>query len=64
MSRVVDLVFVAALVLGIFLFLYGANYFDNIIGWTGVYLFGGAILLRLVLYIYGKVTKKNPAQNS
>lgn len=64
MSRVVDLVFVVAVVLGIVLFIYGANYYDNLVGWTGVYLFVIAVLLRLVLYIYSKLTKRTPAQNS
>jgi FtsH-binding integral membrane protein len=50
------------IVLGFVLFLYGANYFDATIGWAGVYLFVGALLARLILYIYDELTKKT-AQN-
>jgi|GEM_PF-5849380 hypothetical protein len=37
---------------GIVLFLYGANYYNNIVGWTGVYLFAAALVIALVAYTY------------
>lgn len=51
------------IVLGVVLFLYGANYYDAIIGWVGVYLFVIGILVFLVIYIYGELTKKVKVQN-
>jgi hypothetical protein len=50
-------------VLGFMLFLYGANVFNAVIGWVGVYLFFGGIIAFLVLYIYGELTKKTEVQN-
>jgi hypothetical protein len=46
------------IVLGVVLFLYGANYYDATVGWAGVYLVIIGILAILVLYIYGELTKK------
>jgi hypothetical protein len=38
---------------GVVLFLYGANYFDAVVGWAGIFLVAGGIvaafLLRIVL---------------
>jgi len=48
--------------LGFALFLYGANVFDAVVGWVGVYFFFGGILVFLVLYIYGELTKKGEVQ--
>jgi hypothetical protein len=50
-------------ILGFVLFLYVANFFDAIVGWIGVYLFFGGILVFVVLYIYGELTKKEEVQN-
>jgi membrane-bound ClpP family serine protease len=47
------------IVLGIMLFLYGANYYNDIVGWAGVYLFITGILVIIVLYIYSELTKKS-----
>ncbi|MGD0070777.1 MAG: hypothetical protein ABSB71_04370 [Candidatus Bathyarchaeia archaeon] len=49
-------------VLGFLLFLYGANTYNTIIGYTGVYLFIGAIAAYLIIYIYKELTKKTPVQ--
>ena len=46
------------IVLGVVLFLCGANYYDATVGWVGVYLFIIGILAILVLYIYDELTKK------
>ena len=45
-------------ILGIILFLYGANYYDAAVGWAGVFLFIAGILAFLIHYIYGELTKK------
>jgi hypothetical protein len=49
--------------LGFVLFLYGANVFNAVAGWVGVYFFFGGILVFLVRYIYGELTKKEEVQN-
>jgi hypothetical protein len=51
------------IILGFVLFLYGANFYDAVVGWVGVYLFWGGILAFLVFYIYGELTKKAEVQN-
>jgi len=50
-------------ILGFLLVLYGANFFNAVIGWAGVYLFFGGIIAFLVLYIYGELPKKTEVQN-
>jgi hypothetical protein len=50
-------------ILGFVLFLYGANFYNALIGWVGVYFFFGGILVFLVLYIYRELTNKEEAQN-
>jgi SNF family Na+-dependent transporter len=62
MSRV-DLVCLGIVVLGFVLFLYGANFFDAVSGWVGVYLIIGGILVFLLFYIYNELTKKVEVQN-
>ncbi|MBN1244648.1 hypothetical protein JXA31_03555 [Candidatus Bathyarchaeota archaeon] len=61
MSRT-DWACLGAVILGFMLFLYGANVFDAVVGWIGVYFFFGGILVFLVLYIYGELTKKEKVQ--
>ena len=63
MSRT-NLACLSAIILGFLLFVYGANIFNVVVGWVGVYFFFGGILLFLVLYIYGELTKKEEVQNS
>jgi hypothetical protein len=58
-----DWVCLGLVILGFALFLYGANFFDAVVGWIGVYFFFGGILVFLVLYIYGEWTKKEEVQN-
>lgn len=52
-------------IVGFLLFLYGANIYNAIVGYTGVYLFIGAIIAYLVVYVYKELSKKpdTPAQN-
>ena len=63
MSRV-DLVCLIMIMLGFALFLCGANFFDVVIGWVGVYLIIGGILVFLLFYIYNELTKKNGGSKS
>ena len=52
------LVCLVIVVLGFILFLYGANYYDATIGWTGVGLFVGGIVLYVVLKLLESKQKK------
>ena len=45
-------------VLGFVVFLYGANYYDATVGWTGVGLFVGGIILYVVLKLFESKKKK------
>ena len=51
-------------ILGVFLFLYGANYDDNFVGWAGVYLFVGGILAYVFLNIFSRKKKSADDQKS
>jgi len=46
------------IIVGVILFLYGANYYDATVGWTGVFLGIAGILVFLLYYIYSELTKK------
>jgi membrane-bound ClpP family serine protease len=56
-----DWVLLGLFIAGFLLFLYGANTYNAIIGYSGIYLFISSIAAYLVLYIYKEVTKKKPA---
>jgi hypothetical protein len=45
-------------ILGFVLFLYGANYYDNTLGWAGVGFVVGGIILCIVLKLLESVRKK------
>ncbi|HVP15804.1 MAG TPA: hypothetical protein VMT42_00340 [candidate division Zixibacteria bacterium] len=44
-------------ILGVILFLYGANYYNNFVGWAGVYLFFGGIAAYVLLRIFWHQSK-------
>jgi membrane-bound ClpP family serine protease len=46
------------IVLGFMLFVYGANTYNAVVGWTGVFLGIAGILAFLIRYIYSQFTKK------
>ena len=48
-------------ILGFLLFLYGANTYNAIVGYSGNYLFIGSIAGYLIIYIYKELTKKKSA---
>ena len=45
------------IILGVILFLVGANIYNSIVGWLGVFLFVAGILALIVLYVYHALTK-------
>ena len=53
-----DLVPLAIVIVGIVLFLYGSNYYDAMIGWVGVALVLGGVILEMVLRIYAFMRKR------
>ena len=57
-----DWTILGAFIAGFLLFLYGANSYNAIAGYGGVYLFIGSIAAYLVLYIYKELKKKEPVQ--
>ena len=63
MLRWSDLACLFAVLLGIVLFLYGANYYSGVVGWSGVFLFVGGILAWTLIYVYGRLTRKALVQN-
>jgi hypothetical protein len=50
-------------ILGFLLFLVGANIYNAIIGYSGIYLFIGSIAAYLAIYVFKELTKKPPVQN-
>ncbi len=50
-------------ILGFLLFLVGANYYNTIVGYSGIYLFIGAIAAYLIIYVYKELTEKLPVQD-
>jgi hypothetical protein len=58
-----DWVLLGAFIIGFVLFLVGANIYNAVIGYAGVYLFIGSIAVYLILYLYKEYLKKPPVQN-
>jgi drug/metabolite transporter (DMT)-like permease len=57
MSRA-DWVFFALIVLGVIFFLIGANYWNEVVGWLGVFLITGSIVAWILLYVYGSLESR------
>jgi hypothetical protein len=53
-----DLAFLLLVILGLVLFLYGANYYSATVGWTGVGLLAVAFFGYIALRAYEASTKK------
>jgi len=49
---------VCVIVMGAILFLYGANYYNAMIGWTGFSLMIGGFFAGIIFKIYERVRKK------
>jgi len=58
-----ELICALMVVLGIALFLYGANYYDAVVGWIGVILAVAGIIVYLALLVLRYMTKKEIDQN-
>ncbi|MEM2105351.1 MAG: hypothetical protein QXV21_02630 [Candidatus Bathyarchaeia archaeon] len=50
---------VLVLFVGVVLFLYGANYYDALIGWTGVALVVGAFFVEVFLKVYEILSRRD-----
>lgn len=55
-----DLILLFVFILGFMLFLYGAKFYDAVVGYAGIYLFIGTIGAYLLIYIYKELRKKTP----
>ena len=53
-----DLLILCLIILGIVLFLYGSNYYDAVIGWTGVAFILGGFVAEIVLKVFEFVRKR------
>jgi len=60
MSRT-DWACLGVFILGFLLFLYGANIYNAIVGYTGLYLSIFSIVAYLIIYVYKGLTKKPSA---
>ena len=49
-------------IIGFLLFLYAANTYNAFVGYTGLFLFFGAIIAYLAIYVYKELTKKPAPQ--
>ena len=58
-----DWTLLCVFIIGFVLFLVGANVYNAVIGFTGVYLFIGSVAVYLILYLYKEYIKKPPVQN-
>lgn len=52
-----DWICILLIILGIILVLYGANYYNNLVGWFGIFLFLGGVLALILLYVYNSLAK-------
>jgi len=53
-----DLAFLGMIILGVVLFLYGSNYYNAAVGWSGLCLAIGGFLAEIVLRVYEALIKK------
>lgn len=53
-----EILYVCVIVMGVALFLYGANYYNAIIGWTGFSLMLGGFFAEAVFKIYERIKKR------
>jgi uncharacterized membrane protein YeaQ/YmgE (transglycosylase-associated protein family) len=52
-----DWAVLSVFILGFLLFLYGANTYNAVVGYSGIYLFIGSIGAYLVIFIYKEIRK-------
>jgi hypothetical protein len=53
-----DLVLLFLVILGLVLFLYGANYYNATVGWTGIGLIAAGFFGYIALKVYETLTRK------
>jgi membrane-bound ClpP family serine protease len=53
-----EILCVCVIVVGVILFLHGANYYNAVIGWTGFALIVGGFFAEMVSKIYERVRKR------
>jgi hypothetical protein len=53
-----DIVLLCVMLAGLILFLHGANYYNALLGWTGVCLFMGGFLVGEALIVCRRVRKR------
>ncbi|MGE5554835.1 MAG: hypothetical protein ACM3UY_01030 [Methanocella sp.] len=61
MSKI-DLLLVAAFISGLLLFLYGANIYNAVVGYSGIYLCIGAVATYIIIYIYKELKKRESCE--
>lgn len=54
-----DLACLCVIIVGVILFLYGSNYYDEVTGWSGVYLVVAGFFAEVVLKVYETFRKKS-----
>lgn len=53
-----DLVSLCVVIVGVILFLYGANNYNRLVGWAGIYLVISGFLVRIILMVWEALKKK------
>jgi hypothetical protein len=53
-----DWIFLSFFIIGFLMFLYGANSYNAVVGYSGVYVFIGSIAAYLIAIIYREAKKK------
>lgn len=48
----------SVVLVGFVLFLYGANFYEAVVGWLGVFIILGGILAFIILYLHDGLKKK------
>lgn len=56
----IDWACLGAVIAGFILFVLGANYYDAVIGWTGVFIGIAAVATFIVIHVYKEATKEQP----
>jgi len=54
-----DIICLFAVIIGVILFLYGANYYDAVIGWIGIFLIVAGLAFELVFRLYEVIGKRS-----
>ncbi len=49
----------AVFISGFLLFLYGANTYNSVVGYSGIYLFIGSIAAYIIIYLYKELKKRD-----